>query len=127
MEREARHGAAGRPGMGVRCGQRKKAAMLKQPRACCRPHPPHLEDEGSRAHRSLIGSTSLCLCCVLVGGLHWSVISAGGLSLVAVSRGYALVAFCMLLIAVTSLVAEHKLQSVQASVAVACGLSCCGT
>ena len=88
---------------------------------------PTLEDEGSRGHRSLILSTSLCPCCILFGGLQWVFIAACGLSLIAASRGYSLVALCGLLIAMTSLVAEHELQSVQASVVVACGLSHCGT
>ena len=86
---------------------------------------PALEDEGSRGHRSLICSTSLCPC--RVGGLHSVFIAACGLSLIAASRGYSLVALCGLLIAMTSLVAEHELRSVRVSVVVACGLSCCGT
>ena len=88
---------------------------------------PALEDEGSRGHRSLILSTSLCPCCILFGGLQWVFIAACRLSLIAASRGYSLVALCGLLIAMTSLVAEHELQSVQASVVVACGLSHCGS
>ena len=91
------------------------------------PTPRTLRMKGAGVHRCLICSTSLRLCRILVGGLHWFVIAAGGLSLVAVSRGHSLVAFCVLLIAITSLVAEHELQSVQASVVVTCRLSCCGT
>ena len=49
--------------------------------------------------------------------------SSVGFSLVAASRGYSLVALFRLLIAVASSVAEHGLQGLQASVAVACGLS----
>ena len=46
------------------------------------------------------------------------------LSLVAASGGYSLVAVCSVLIAVASLVAEHRLQGMWASVAVAGRLSC---
>ena len=46
------------------------------------------------------------------------------LSLVAVNGDYSLVAVCRLLIAETSLVAEHGLQHVWASVVVVQGLSC---
>ena len=46
------------------------------------------------------------------------------LSLVAVDGDYSLVAVCRLLIAETSLVAEHGLQRVRASVVVVQGLSC---
>ena len=42
--------------------------------------------------------------------LHWVFIAARGLSLAAESGGYSLVALCQLLTAVTSLVAEHRLQ-----------------
>ena len=49
-----------------------------------------------------------------------------GLSLVAVSGGYTLAAVHGLLTAVASLVAEHRLQGVQASVVAAPGLSSCG-
>ena len=41
--------------------------------------------------------------------LCWVLIAARGLSLVAASGGYSFVAVCRLLIAVASLVAEHKL------------------
>ena len=41
--------------------------------------------------------------------LHWVFVAARGLSLVAESRGYSLVAVCGLLIAVASLVTEHVL------------------
>ena len=50
---------------------------------------------------------------------------ARGLSLAIVSRGCSLVAVLWLLIAVASLVAEHRLQGVQASADVARRLSCC--
>ena len=43
------------------------------------------------------------------------------------SRGCSLVAVCGLLTAVASLVAEHRLQAMQASVAAAHGLKTCGT
>ena len=49
-----------------------------------------------------------------------------GLSLVAASRGYPLVAMCQLLIAVASS-AQHKLQSTRASAVVARGLSSLGS
>ena len=48
-----------------------------------------------------------------------------GLSLVAASRGYSLVAVSTLLIAVVSLVAEHGLLGKWASVVAAHGLCCC--
>ena len=48
-----------------------------------------------------------------------------GFSLVAVSRGYSLVEHGLLIV-VASLVAEHRLQGVQASAVVARGLSSCG-
>ena len=48
-----------------------------------------------------------------------------GFFLVAESGGYSLVAVGRLLTVVSSLVAEHRLQEVQASVAVACGLASC--
>jgi len=41
--------------------------------------------------------------------LHWVFVAVPGLSLVAESRGYSLVAVSGLLIAVASLVAEHRL------------------
>ena len=50
-----------------------------------------------------------------------------GLSLVAASGGYSLAVVLRLLIAVASLVAEHSLYGVQASVAVALRLSGCAT
>ena len=46
------------------------------------------------------------------------------LSLVAASGGYSLVVVCRVLIAVASLVPEHRLQGTWASVAVAGRLSC---
>ena len=49
-----------------------------------------------------------------------------GFSLAAASGVYSLVAVHGLLIVVASLVAEHRLQSAQASVLVVCGLSSCG-
>ena len=54
--------------------------------------------------------------------LHSVLVAAGGLSLVAVSRGCSLVAAQGLLTAVASLVAEHRLQGTWASVVVAYGL-----
>ena len=42
-------------------------------------------------------------------GLHWVFIAAHGLSLVAENRGYSLVGMHRFLIAVTSLVAAHRL------------------
>ena len=54
--------------------------------------------------------------------LCWVFVAVCGLSPVAESRGYALVAVCRLLTTVASLVSEHRLQSV-GSVAVH-GLSC---
>ena len=44
-------------------------------------------------------------------------------SLVVANGGCSLAAVCRLLIAVASLVAEHRLQGMQASVVAACGLS----
>ena len=53
-------------------------------------------------------------------------VAACRLSLIVLSEGYSLVAVRGLLIVVISLVAEHRLQGVQASVVVAHGLiSCC--
>ena len=56
--------------------------------------------------------------------LPWVFTASHNRSLVAVSRGYSLVAACDLLIEVASLVAEHGLSSPQALV-VAQGLSSC--
>ena len=58
--------------------------------------------------------------------LCWVFVAARGLSLVAVSLGYALGAVLRLLIAVASLVAECRLQGAWASVVAADGLSSCG-
>ena len=49
-----------------------------------------------------------------------------GFSLVVESRGYSLATVPRLLIAVSSLDAEHSLQGKQASAVAACGLSSCG-
>ena len=49
-------------------------------------------------------------------------LAARGLSLVAASRGYSLGAVQGLLIAMASLVVQHRLQGVRASVVAACGL-----
>ena len=54
--------------------------------------------------------------------LLWVFVAVLGLSLVAASWGSTLAAVLRLLIAVTSLVAKHKLQSTLASVVVARGL-----
>ena len=48
-------------------------------------------------------------------------------SLIAASGGYPVVAVHRLLIAVASLIAEHRLQDVRASVVVVRGLSSCGS
>ena len=58
--------------------------------------------------------------CVAVLGLCCS----AGFSLIMESEGYSPVSVCRLLIAVAFLVAKHGLQSMQASVVVAHGLSC---
>ena len=50
-----------------------------------------------------------------------------GFSLVASSRGYSVVTVCRLLIAVASLVAEHRLGGTQASAVVAQGLNSCSS
>ena len=50
-----------------------------------------------------------------------------GLSVAAVSRDYSPAAVCDLLIALASLVAEHGLKGMWASVIVAHGLSSCGS
>ena len=50
-----------------------------------------------------------------------------GSSLVAVSGDYSLVAVLRLLMAVASLVAEHRLQGTRSLVVVVLGLSSCGT
>ena len=55
--------------------------------------------------------------------LHWLLVAMCGLSLVRVSRAYSLVVVWGLLIAMASLVAEHRL-SVSGSVVVAHGFSC---
>ena len=49
-----------------------------------------------------------------------------GFSLVGASGGYFLVVMCGLFIVVASPVAEHRLESTWASVAVVCALSSCG-
>ena len=54
--------------------------------------------------------------------LCWVFVAVHGLSLVAESRGYSLVAVHRLLIAVTSVAAEHRLYSARASVVGAPGL-----
>ena len=51
-------------------------------------------------------------------GLYWNFIAVRGLSLLAMSRGYSLVAMHELLIATASLVAEHRLQGMWASLTV---------
>ena len=55
--------------------------------------------------------------------LHWAFVAVHGLSLVAASRGYFLVAVHRLLIAVASLVVAPRLKSI-GSVVLALGLSC---
>ena len=50
-----------------------------------------------------------------------------GFSLVAASQGYSEFAVSGLLVAVASLVSEHRLQGTRASAAVARGLSSCGS
>ena len=50
-----------------------------------------------------------------------------GFSLVTASQGYSEFAVCGLLVAVASLVSEHRLQGTRASAAVARGLSSCGS
>ena len=49
-----------------------------------------------------------------------------GFSLVALSRGYSLVAVLRLVIVVASLVVKHRLWGTPAPVVVTCGLSSCG-
>ena len=61
--------------------------------------------------------------CLAVLGLHWYV----NFSVVAVSRGYSLVAVLELLLAVESLVMELGLQGAQASVVAAPGLYSTGS
>ena len=56
--------------------------------------------------------------------MNWVFIATCGLSLVVASGDYSLVAVRRLLIAVAYLVAEHRLQGVQASVVVVHGLAC---
>ena len=56
--------------------------------------------------------------------LCWIIVAACGLSLVAASRGYSLVATHRLLIAVASLVVEHRVWGPQTSGVVARGFSC---
>ena len=56
--------------------------------------------------------------------LNWVFIAMCGLSLVVASGGYSLVVVRRLLIAVAYLVAEHRLQGVQASVVVVYWLTC---
>ena len=50
---------------------------------------------------------------------------AGGFSLVVASEGYSLAEVCRLLIAIASLVAEHRLSGARATVVGACRLSSC--
>ena len=47
--------------------------------------------------------------CLFIFGFGWVFIACEGLSLAVTSRGYSLVVVCDLLIAVASLVAEHRL------------------
>lgn len=54
--------------------------------------------------------------------LHWVLVAACGLSLVAVSGVYSLAAVSRLFIVVASLTVEHKLWGMWDSVIVACGL-----
>ena len=68
-------------------------------------------------------STDLFIYLLAVVGLHFCT----GVPLVVASGGYSLIAVRRLLIATASLVAEHGLQGTQASAAVACELSGCGS
>ena len=63
---------------------------------------------------------------IFIYSLHWVFVAAHRLSLVVANRGCCLVGVHGLLIAVASLVVEHKPQSMRASVVVARGLSSCG-
>ena len=54
-------------------------------------------------------------------------VCAGGFSLVVASEGYSLAEVCRLLIAIASLVAEHRLSGARATVVVLRGLSSCGS
>ena len=88
-------------------------------------------------------SVNLCLalvllCCVIFGQLtvfknnfiwfwfHWIFVAVQGLSLIAESEGYSVVAVCGLLTAMTSLVSEHGHWDTQPSVVAARGSSSCG-
>ena len=62
---------------------------------------------------------------IIIIWLCWLFVAVHGLSLVAVSGGYSVAAHG-LLIAVASLVVEHRLQGVWTSVVVTRGLSSCG-
>ena len=53
--------------------------------------------------------------------MHWVFAAVRGLSLVAASGGYSLGVVCGFLVAVASLVAEHRLYGLQASVVAARG------
>ena len=73
-----------------------------------------------------IRKASLCVYLIYFW-LHWIFVAACGLSLVAVSGGYSLVAVLGLLIAVASLVVEHGLQNAGPVVVVhmfSCPTSC---
>ena len=59
--------------------------------------------------------------------LCWVFIAACRLSLVAARSGYSLVVVHEPLIAAASLIVEHRLQRMQASVAAVCGLCSCGS
>ena len=62
--------------------------------------------------------------CLFVFLLGWAFNDAHGLSLAARSRGYSLVAVCVLLTAVASSVSEHGLSGVRSSAVVVHRLSC---
>ena len=66
---------------------------------------------------------SKIICVLAVLGLHCRTVS----SLVAASGGYSLVVVRELLTAVSFLVAEHRLERVQATVVATRGLSSCGS
>ena len=74
------------------------------------------------------GSFGFCdflkiICLFIYFWLYWVFIAEHGLSLVSAGRSYSLAAVGGLLIVVVSLVAEHRLQCMQASVVMAHGLS----
>ena len=98
---------------------------------CARPcwaAPPLIPHSWPTAAEPYQGTSSLghriCCCLFVYFWLCWVLVAVRELYLVAVSGGCSLVAVCSLLVAVASLVAEHRLWGARASVVAVRKLSC---